>query len=401
MSAQNTIRSSAHPTLYPFPGVPAGWPALMQRRAQDDLDLVTAHYDGFAEHLENSFDEHADVEDFWETCARAAAAVRAAQALGAEFIDQEIDFAWDESTLDQRLGSVANIELDRHGVDPLLLHPVVKKHAGRWISMASLPDEERPHLVFENNFYDLVRQRAEAGVERLVIKLPASKEGIMTLGIEPGLSDEQIFSRLIADEHFGWTFIRLMGQRDALLVQDWVPMTYEYRLFVVDGKVISGAGCIEEFTPYSRQHPGIKFDTRVRKFRGNDIAAGRGMSTDPEYNLLLVDRYLAKGHQIAREHGGTVGLDLALVTRDDGSQEIIVVELNTLPNCGLYASSVDAVYEALSTAEDRGYGTYAWKQDVPAGDLFAALPAPEALGAQPVSTCLAVDAIDVDELDAE
>jgi hypothetical protein len=66
-------------------------------------------------------------------------------------------------------------------------------------------------------------------------------------------------------------------------------------------------------------------------------------------------RYLEFATPIAKSlppEMNTVVMDVAIGAHTD---EPLIVEFNTLPNSGLYASDVHAVYRALVTADNRGY----------------------------------------------
>lgn len=343
------ILYSGDPLRYPYPGLPMGVANEMSDRASQDLRLVSDHYPGFREHV-SAIHPAGDFEDFWEATARAAAAVRAAQCVGADFEPRAAmhQDGWTEPDLGERLGPVARGEEARHARDLLTSPPLVKSFGGRWMSFAGYTDEPG-EFEPEHDVVELVLARALAGVSRLVVKFTARKTGVFTLFLSPDMTRDDIRDALIAGDR-GWHLIRLAGVRDSLLIQDWIPMWFEYRLFIVDGALVSGAGCVEEFTPYHRANPQVRFDDRVRASRGNGIAARE--STRVVSMPDLVDRYMRVGHQLAKLHAGTVVVDLAQTTHD----QIVIVEMNSLPNAGLYASNTDAVYAAWARARDRGYG---------------------------------------------
>ena len=145
----------------------------------------------------------------------------------------------------------------------------------------------------------------------------------------------------------GWAAVRLDGRRGALLGQPKLQLQYECRCFVVDGQVVTAAGCVEEFTPLDAI-PGQPFDTRVRRHRGH-LGGTASPITD---ELEVVGRLLEIGRRAAEEHGGTVVINVAL---DAERQRPVVVELNGLPNSGLYASDPWLLARALMDAADRGY----------------------------------------------
>src|SRR5699024_3654916 len=205
-------------------------------------------------------------------------------------------------------GSVWTHEEDRHAPDPLLLHPTLRQHGGRWMAVAGYTDEPG-ELPADEDVVELALTRAREGIERLVVKFAASKTGLTVIDLHPEMSRKDVHDALMSSSD-GWELIRLAGRRGTLLVQDWIPMTYECRLFVVDGRIITAAGCVEEHTPYSRPDVGTRFDNRLRERRGNQITAE--LDTPVVERPDLVTRYLLAGVPIAARFDGTVSIDLAL-----------------------------------------------------------------------------------------
>ena len=351
--SENTVLYSGDASNRAFPGIPGHWSQAMRERAEADLDLIARADAGFAEHI-SEVDPCADVEDFWEPVARTAGCLRAAQELGMTVeLCPPATTLWTPERMARRVGSVWTHEEDRHASDPLLLHPTLRQHGGRWMAVAGYTDEPG-ELPADQDVVELALTRARKGIERLVVKFAASKTGLTVIDLHPEMSREDVHDALMSSSD-GWELIRLAGRRRTLLVQDWIPMAYEYRLFVVDGRIITAAGCVEEHTPYSRPDVDTRFDARLRERRGNQITAE--LDTPVVERPDLVTRFLLAGVPIAARFDGTVSIDLALDAERD---EIVVVELNTLPNAGLYATDADAVHRALLGATDRGYDHYAW-----------------------------------------
>lgn len=350
------ILYSGTPLRHTYPGIPTSWNAELRAKAADDLRVVGEVYPKLTEII-TEVDDHADIEDFWEDLARTAAAIRAARELGTDFIDcssQSAKNTWTAGQMPFRLGPVFVAEEASHNPDTLIDHPIVNKHGGRFMRLAGYTDEPG-ELAADDDVVQIAHSRARAGVERVVIKMADSKKGIFTLDLHPTITEQEISEQLLGDDDFGWVFIRLAGREKTMLIQDWIPMACEYRLFVVDGQIITAAGCIEEFMPYSRLTVDQDTDLRLRRNRGNSVIGGQAsdLVEDPE----TVDALLAFGAGVAEEFDGTIVIDVA---RNAETDELIVVELNTLPNAGLYASNIDTLYLALATADDRGYGHYAW-----------------------------------------
>lgn len=139
------------------------------------------------------------------------------------------------------------------------------------------------------------------------------------------------FSRSIGELAFSF-----MDRAPCLLVQEKVEIRFEYRIFVVDGRPVTGAGAIMEHTPNDNEDT---FDPKVREHIGGD-----DVTADPE----LAARYVAFAERVAPLMPyGTFDMDVALI---DG--EIGIVEVNPLDfgQVGLFACDADALALAIATS---------------------------------------------------
>ncbi|MCI4659554.1 hypothetical protein [Cryobacterium zhongshanensis] len=336
--------------LRPYPGIPDDWSEAKRQLAVNILFDVSHSFP----HMRTETDPDADVEDFWEDAARLSAAWYATN--GSRLVAKAPGTAetpWTADEMSRRLGPVDRVEDGgRHAVDKLVGHPLVRKYGGRGMLLGSIGGDPATDIITW-----MVARHRKFGVERAIVKATALKGGIWSikLDLDPTVVEERLLEAL------GWDYVRLEGLADAVFVQDQLELAYEYRLFVVDGEVISGAGCIEEFTPLDRNIDDGSFDTRVRKWRGPLASYGRDATPSPvEYRIGTVAELVKFGRKVASEHGGTVVIDVAFdggtrgnAHRDSGHP--VVIELNTLPNSGLYASNPWLVAEKLMTATDRGY----------------------------------------------
>ena len=184
--------------------------------------------------------------------------------------------------------------------------------------------------------------RRDAGEEYAFVKVAGTKRGAARVSLREQ-SEAQLKQRLV--DHFEWTLIELAGRKDALLVQDFVEMKHEYRIFVVDGVPGAGAGCIEEFTPLNNE--GKAFDERTRETRISPDGSGREVVARPD----VVARYKAAAPGIVKDlikgnpRMRTFVLDLCHV-----GDQVAVVEVNGVRNAGLYAMKYDVVFEAKLAA---------------------------------------------------
>lgn len=356
------ITDSAEPLhlslgLRPFPGL-AG-PEKAGATAHDRM--VAALRDVRALGLElGEADPYADFEDFWEDALRAAAIYRALTASGTPWVLHAPGQPWTPEQLGRRLGPVLVREELRHSHDALLDHPALLERSGRWIARATYYDshdegaDRADSTPPDDDLVSILCARArETGERHVVLKQAATKAGIVRLRIHP--EREAMRNELFGNPDLGWSLVRLADRPRAFLVSQLVPMTYEYRTFVVDGRVVTAAGCIEEFTPLDNTS---RFDPRMRRARANGVAFDIDERSPIETNHQLAGDYVAFAQEIAAglpEGQRTVVIDLAFDPHDN---TIRVVELNSMPNSGLYACDVDALHHALAAAADRGYWPY-------------------------------------------
>lgn len=323
--------------LRPNPGIPEDWSELKKARAREIHADVESAFPG----LLGDADPSSDVEDHYEDASRISAAYRATGG-DLELKEPGTDSApWTAAEMARRLGSVTIQEQGgHHASDPLAGHPLVVEHGGRGIKVGGL----NVASIEDDVIHWLASRHRHHGVKTGIVKAMGHKNGIWA--IELDRDPNVIRERLL--ETMDWTFIRLEGVQDIVMAQDVIPMEFEYRLFIVDGQVVSGAGCVEEFTPLDRVE-GQPFDTRVRRVRGHLGQYGPGEVEDrPD----VVSRLLDFGRTVAKQYGGTVVIDVAMNAATDSP---VIVEMNSIPNSGLYASDPWLVTSALVWAMDRGY----------------------------------------------
>lgn len=305
-----------------------------------DVDRV------FTERLD--IDTDADIEDFWEDACRVSAAwVASDENLVVKKAGAKSAPLWDRDEMTRRLGPVTVVEDGgHHAADRYINHPIVQEHGGRAMHLGSIHGAPGT-CVLEW----LAARHRDFGVKRGVVKAAASKNGIWSVELD---SDPRIIAERLLEE-MDWTFIRLEGGTNDVFAQDAIQLQWEYRLFIVDGEVISGAGCVEEFTPLDRK-VGQAFDTRVRRVRGH---LHQGEPSPVENRPAIVNQLIEFGRGVAKQAGGTVVIDVALdadaVDLGNPLGTPVVIELNPLPNAGLFASDPWAVAKALVQARDRGY----------------------------------------------
>lgn len=339
-----------------YPGHHPMWNQA-QRRVADEI-LAGCEAAGVDPESFSKIDLYADYEDFWEDAVRISAAHQACVDAG---IFARVSTDWAEltvATADQRrLGPVAVTEqtFGHHARDTQLLDPVFLAHAGRAITPVTLNFEDSPHTSTEPDLVQTLYDAAQRGVERMVLKSTTAKAGVWLIELNVDQDQRDIADEVL--ELLGWSAIRAEGLPGQLVLQDYVPMTWEMRHFIVDGELITSAGCIEEFTPLNAvtstddgQPTVTRHSDLLREHRGTLGRAGTDEVICRPLRAAVMRKFAA---QVGREHGGTIVIDTAI---NAATGQPLVVEFNDLPNSGLYACDVWALYRALVTATDRGYG---------------------------------------------
>ena len=131
-----------------------------------------------------------------------------------------------------------------------------------------------------------------------------------------------------------------LGRPGAFLLQERITMRWEYRVFIVDHRTVTGAGCIEEFTPL--QSTGLGFDTRVRE----DRAAHSPIVRRPLEVAQMIEHAADVASQLTEEKPEMADYIIDLAIADDGRP--VVIELNGLLNAGLYATDPLLVTQAMA-----------------------------------------------------
>ncbi|PZU04680.1 MAG: hypothetical protein DI630_00760 [Gordonia sp. (in: high G+C Gram-positive bacteria)] len=338
--------------LRPFPGLITRAGALA---TGDRLDRMTA----VLEHVRAAgFDEGpvhplCDVEDFWEDAIRIATAHIAALDAGVHVELRTPGPDWSPSDLARRMGPLTRSEQGgSHSSDNFeaVLTGLPQTMTGRTFTSCThdseLVDPPADHLMPH-----LLTLKGE-GHTAAVVKIAGHKQGVARIELD---EDPRVIERHL-HEAFDWTMIRLDGLADAFLVSPWIDMTCEYRVFVVDGQPVTGAGCIEEYTPLDHTGSDV-FDSAVRVRRGNQVAATADSPIVGD--LHTVRTHLAAAAPVidllASTGLRTYVVDMAYVA-DLGRS--IVVEFNSIPNAGLYACDAQALAHALIRTEHKGYYDY-------------------------------------------
>lgn len=136
------------------------------------------------------------------------------------------------------------------------------------------------------------------------------------------------------DEGVMWSTIQHEGNSTPFFsVQGIIKPTFEYRMFMVGDAPVTGAGCVEAFTPLDNRNI---FDDQMEKVRNQ---------SEVESCHDIAENYYRFAQQFGREFSAengkmlTYSLDLCV---DENTGNIVPIELNPPMNLGRYASDIDA-----------------------------------------------------------
>ena len=238
------------------------------------------------------------------------------------------------------------------------LNPAFARHAGRAVSVAShCQSDAGPQAMAYPALADEILRMSAAHGPGIAVKLASEQKYATVLmgDIQPG-QDRSSVERWLY-RHFEWGLVHVESGIPLFLVQERVRMECEYRVVVIDGKAVAGAGCVERLCPpYNR---GEAFDPIVE--------AGRRGSGHLESNPSLVRSMVGAAEAAARDmmaedpelRDGTY--DMALIDGD----RIGLIEVNPAASFGLYAMRYGLALDAM-------VGAAALRRGIGAGEALAA-----------------------------
>jgi hypothetical protein len=209
---------------------------------------------------------------------------------------------------------------------------------GRPMAIAGFPDGGG-HWTDERSIYRALEEMNAKGHQRFFLKLTLPKGGIYRLELPEAAPREAIHEAVL--DSIGYDLARFEGARDICLVQSYLPMTHEYRFFVVDGQLVAGAGCVEVLTPLDATD---RFSPIMERRRNQDTP-----KAEPEIlngHIAEASRFVAMA--VAEKPDlRHYALDMAL--NPNGNS--VVLELNPMLNVGLYATAYEHVLAAILAGE--------------------------------------------------
>jgi hypothetical protein len=402
----------AQPPLDPATGLPRGLPA---DAGPEQVAYAEALFATWSAHLTpRAEDGDGDVEDWWEAAARLDAALssgadRILVTGGPERLTRDLtpglpaaeripdcDQAAFYGAITEypqasphtyvHFGPVSTISglwqhvgfaADRYGTSQVFTHAAGRRLALVGHDLDKQSGAQRGEQAGCREIVEAMTAWAHEGITDVVIKAVRAKHGIWRLAtsVDAEANAKALRSAL------RWSLVHHEGQPGAYLLQEYVPMRFEYRFFIVDGRPVTGAGCVVEHTPLFADHrPGASsFSPLVRERRAVNLHAGvedeldngtwhdtvpypgpldhdAPVATPVVSDASLVERYLTLATAFAAQAAGEGVLPRAytldVATHRDTGQPL-AIECNGLTNSGLYAIKPRLVVRALLSAGDQ------------------------------------------------
>lgn len=186
---------------------------------------------------------------------------------------------------------------------------------------------------------DVMRGAAISGQDRVHIRLGRLEKSAVVpvhASTDPVLDTSQNTRALI--DSFGWGMAQVSGGTDDIVVTPEIEPTWEYRVWVVNGQAVAGAGIVEEFDP--RSNGGSAFDLQNRELRsGGDVVISPPSRVE---TVVEFARVLAT----ANRDGGDLPQSFAVDFAWDGEMPT-VIDVNTLDGSALFAADPARIISAL------------------------------------------------------
>jgi len=160
------------------------------------------------------------------------------------------------------------------------------------------------------------------------------KDWSWIIELQPNQSEKDIYLMFLNKFEYQW-IERINNVKDCILIQEFAEIYYEYRFIIINNKIITGAACIEEFTPLNNKE--LKFDIQLRR--------DRLKVSEIEENKLIVLKYLNFAEKIVKKIDfNHYTLDVAFINGEVG-----IIEVNPYLNVGYYASNLKLIMKEIST----------------------------------------------------
>lgn len=175
---------------------------------------------------------------------------------------------------------------------------------------------------------DAVLTLHSENVRRIIVKNTKAKKGFWDITLPDDLTADSAY-RLLFNE-LDWALIREEGSPKGFLVQEYSPMFYEYRFFVVNHQLTTGAGCIEENTPLNNSEPFDPWFRKVRKEAGSPLVRDEELRDVLKGFAQRIVDYTKKSENKCQNYTVDVAVDAYGIP--------LMIERNAMLNSGFYAS---------------------------------------------------------------
>lgn len=220
-----------------------------------------------------------------------------------------------------------------------------KKYSKRWYEIATYYTSEfKEYLTRINEIEYFKKESLLSKLEKISKEMIEDEKKIFIktvskwfhLKINLLKNDKDIFGKILSK--IGYNCERIPPTKDNFLIQEFVKMRYEYRFLVINNKLVSGAGCLEELTPADSD--GLKFDLKVQEFRNKSEYVKDSNLIDKYVDFAnLVINSLKENNEELKHYT----LDVALNKKN----EVVIVEFNPYTNIGFYAMKHDEIIKNL------------------------------------------------------
>jgi len=224
-------------------------------------------------------------------------------------------------------------------------------NAGRRLRLADMPGDRasagdrKPVFGKGLTSTDLGTAMAELSPGTVIVKqvYPGKSLPLLSYDLDDDFTAPEGKDLFLDD--VGFHFARYEGDPAALLVQEKVTMTHETRFFVIDGKVVTGAACIEHHTPQQIDAPEDVLSPVWEITRNSGEMDARVKIERRRTAVTLWNFAWDVALEISKEAPELDAYTLDVALGDDGKP--LVIEMNPAASSGLYAINAELLFEAI------------------------------------------------------
>lgn len=214
--------------------------------------------------------------------------------------------------------------------------PILLKALGRPAAVSSGDSDG------ENGYISVTRNLREMGAKDLLAKIifQTKYQAPTRLSLMPDADDRDISNAFITA--FEENLLDCEGRPQCFLIQEVRPLLHEYRIIVIGGRPVAGAGTVEWLNPIFHDPADGDFNPLVES-RRND----RSLVRSPD----VVTRYVDRANELCRKLEASGSTEFNNCTMDFAidaeTNEVLLVETNPPDNFGLYAMNYSSVMRPM------------------------------------------------------